>query len=43
MDLSKAFDRMPHGLFIIQLHACGLSEQNVTEWKLWDNLMIKPE
>ena len=25
MDLSKALDRMPHGLLIAKLHACGLS------------------
>ena len=25
MDLSKAFDRMSHGLLIAKLHVCGLS------------------
>ena len=29
MDLSKAFDCLPHGLLVAKLRACGLSEEAV--------------
>ena len=30
LDLSRAFDFIPHDLFAAKLHACGLSEDAVT-------------